>query len=106
MRRTKLFWIVLAVVVLAYVSAGLSRITFNIDILRLLPTHQRQVEGLSLFLKNFALPNELIVTIEAPDAETAAKAALVVANAAAMEAERVRQVTCPPANAKFSTANF
>ena len=75
MRKTKLLWILLAVVVTAYVTAGLSRISFNVDILRLLPTHLRQVEGLSLFLKNFALPNELIVTVEAPDAEVAAKAA-------------------------------
>ena len=32
---------------------GISRISFNVDILRLLPTHLKQVEGLSLFLKNF-----------------------------------------------------
>ena len=96
MRRTKLFWIVLAVVVLAYVAAGLSRITFNIDILRLLPTHQRQVEGLSLFLKNFALPNELIVTIEAPDAETAAKAADSLAADLAKHPDLVKSAVARP----------
>lgn len=66
---------VLAVVALVYTAAGLSRISFNVDILRLLPSHLRQVEGLSLFLKNFAQPDELVVTIEAADSETAETAA-------------------------------
>jgi len=81
MKKTRLLWILLAVLVLAYIAAGLSRISFNIDILRLLPSHLRQVEGLSLFLKNFALPNELIVTVEAPDAGTAEASADALAKA-------------------------
>ena len=75
MRKTKFFRGLLAVAVLAYLAAGLSRISFNVDILRLLPADLRQVEGLSLFLKNFALPNELIVTVEASDSGTAEAAA-------------------------------
>ena len=71
MSRTRLLWILAAVAALAYIAAGLSRISFNVDILRLLPSHLRQVEGLSLFLKNFALPDELIITVEAPDSGTA-----------------------------------
>ncbi len=65
----------IGVAVLAFVFAGLSRISFNIEILKLLPTNLRQVEGLSLFLKYFSLPNELIITIDAPDADTAEAAA-------------------------------
>jgi predicted RND superfamily exporter protein len=49
------------------VVSGLSRISFNVDILKLLPANLPQVQGLSLFLKHFALPNELIVTLEGPD---------------------------------------
>lgn len=75
MTRSRLHWFLLTAIVVAYVVAGLSRISFNVDILRLLPSHLRQVEGLSLFLKNFALPDELIITIEAPDSSTAGAAA-------------------------------
>src|SRR3954468_9131980 len=73
MRRIS--WLALAVAVVALVATGLSRISFNIDILKLLPTHLPQVEGLSLFLKNFAQPRELVVTLEAKDSDTAEAAA-------------------------------
>src|SRR5678815_4580916 len=68
----RVLWVAAALIFLA---AGLSQISFNIDILKLLPTQLRQVGGLSLFLKHFALPNELIVTVEAPTAEQAETAA-------------------------------
>ena len=75
MKRNRLAWLLILLLGAAYVAAGLSRISFDIDILRLLPTHLPQVKGLSLFLKNFAQQDELIVTIEAPDAEGARSAA-------------------------------
>ena len=75
MRKSRLLWILLSVATLAYIAAGLSRISFNVDILRLLPTQLHQVQGLSLFLKNFALPDELIITVEADDPEAAKTAA-------------------------------
>ncbi len=75
MRNKTLLRIGIAVALLAFTVAGLSRISFNIEILKLLPANLRQVEGLSLFLKNFALPNELIVTIESPDSDAAEAAA-------------------------------
>jgi hypothetical protein len=52
------------------VITGLSHISFNVDILKLLPPRLKQVEGLSIFLKHFSLPNELIVTVEGSDVET------------------------------------
>lgn len=71
MKKNRLVWVLVFLLGAAYVAAGLSRISFNIDILRLLPTHLPQVQGLSLFLKNFAQQDELIVTLEAPDADRA-----------------------------------
>jgi len=71
MRKSRFLWVLLSVATLAYIAAGFSRISFNVDILRLLPTQLHQVQGLSLFLKNFALPDELIITVEADDPETA-----------------------------------
>jgi uncharacterized protein len=75
MRLPKLRWLLIGLAALIFIAGGLSRISFNVDILRLLPTHLPQVEGLSLFLQHFAQPQELIVTIDAPDADTAERAA-------------------------------
>ena len=96
MGRTRFFWILLAVVALAYIAAGLSRISFNVDILRLLPSHLRQVEGLTHFLKHFAQPDELIVTIDAPDSETAEAAADKLAAALREHAPLVKSATARP----------
>jgi len=75
MEKTKLRWIGIVVALLVFTGAGLSHISFNVDILKLLPTQLPQVKGLSLFLKHFAQPKELIVTIEAPTPEAADAAA-------------------------------
>jgi predicted exporter len=73
-----LFLVILSV---AYVGTGLSRISVDVDILRLLPTKLKQVEGLSLFLKHFALPEELIVTVDASDSNEANAAVLAISKA-------------------------
>ncbi len=88
--------ITIAAVLLALTVAGLSRISFNIEILKLLPTNLRQVEGLSLFLKNFALPNELIVTIEAPDSDAAEAAADALAEHLRQRGDLVKQAVSRP----------
>ncbi len=59
--------VALALVVAGVVLVGLSRISFDVDILKLLPVHLKQVEGLSIFLEHFARPNEMIVTVEGAD---------------------------------------
>ena len=61
------------------VVIGLSRISFNVDILRLLPGNLRQVQGLSRFLKYFSQPDELIITVEAPSAAAAESVADAIA---------------------------
>ncbi|MBV9128317.1 MAG: MMPL family transporter, partial [Verrucomicrobia bacterium] len=81
---------------LIYVVAGLSRISFNVDILKLLPTHLRQVEGLSLLLKHFAQSNELIVTLEASTAETAEAEADAIAAALAQQPRLVKRAVARP----------
>lgn len=73
-----LFLILISV---TYVCTGLSRISLNVDILRLLPTKLKQVEGISLFLKHFALPEELIITIDAIDSDKAAAAVTAISKA-------------------------
>lgn len=68
-------WLLVAALLAVYCAAGFSRISFDVEILKLLPTHLRQVQGLSLFLEHFSQPDEVMLTIEAADAETADKAA-------------------------------
>ena len=92
------FWQVTALAgLLVCVGWGLSRIKFDVDILRLLPTHLHQVQGLSLFLKHFAQPDELIITVEAKDQQKAETAANAVAAALNNRPDLVkRAVACPP----------
>ncbi len=96
MRNHKLRRIALAVVAAAVVVAGLSRVSFNIDILKLLPAHLQEVQGLSLFLKNFAQPEELIITLEADDAEKAEIAADSLAEHLRQRTDLVNQAVARP----------
>ncbi|MEP6667942.1 MAG: MMPL family transporter [Chthoniobacter sp.] len=91
MERTKLRWIGIVVALLLFTGAGLSHISFNVDILKLLPTHLPQVKGLSLFLKHFAQPTELIVTVEAPTPEAADSAADALSEAFAKRSDLVQR---------------
>ena len=96
MKRNKALWILLCLGATAYIALGLSKISFNVDILRLLPSQLHQVEGLSLFLRNFALPNELIITIDASDAESASTSADRVSEALSSNPSLVRRVIDAP----------
>ncbi len=88
--------ILIAILVLGFVISGLTRISFNIEILKLLPMNLRQVEGLSLFLKHFALPEELIVTIQAADDATAEAASLSLTEALQKHPNTVHQAVSRP----------
>lgn len=96
MKRTKLLWLLAAAFVLLYVVFGLSRISFNVDILRLLPARIHQVQGLSLFLKNFSFPNELIITLEAHDPVEAKASAEAMAKLLRQQTQLVRRVVSQP----------
>jgi predicted exporter len=84
--------VVIAVLLAAYCAVGLSRISFNVEILKMLPTHLRQVQGLSLFLKHFSQPDELMITVEAADADLAEAAASDLAEHLRGHPELVRRV--------------
>jgi predicted exporter len=94
--RSKLRWIFLGALALALVIGGLSRISFNVDILRLLPQHLPQVEGLSLLLQHFAQPDELMITLEAPDADSAEAAAESLAEALGGHRDLVKRAVARP----------
>jgi uncharacterized protein len=96
MRSSRLAWVALGVAALVFVAAGLSRISFNVEILKLLPTHLPQVEGLSIFLKHFSQPTELIVTIEADTPEIADAAADAIAAKLSARTDLVKRVVARP----------
>lgn len=70
---TKLRWFVWPALALV-IGLGISRISFNVDPLRLLPTDLAEVQGLGLFLEHFTRPDETIVTIAGEDDEAVEEA--------------------------------
>src|SRR5215212_9001132 len=96
MTRARLRWTVLALAAAVFVAVGISRISFNVEILKLLPTHLPQVEGLSIFLKHFAQPNELIITLEADTPETADAAVDTLAKHLGAQTALVKRAVSKP----------
>jgi len=96
MQNNSLRRFLLGVVAVIGVSVGLSRVSFNIDILELLPAKLQEVQGLSLFLKNFSQPNELVITLETDDAESAELAADSLAEHLQRRTDLVKQAVARP----------
>jgi predicted exporter/lauroyl/myristoyl acyltransferase len=71
------WWLLLAVPLLA----GWWRVRFDTEVLGLLPASVPAVRGLQLYQKHFTNARELVVTLRAPDAESAETAARVLAEA-------------------------
>lgn len=68
MVRLLSFWLVLAV---AGAWWGTRHLDVEVDILSLLPGQAREVQGLKLLRSHFETQNDLLILIEAPDAEKA-----------------------------------
>ncbi len=77
-------------------AIGLSRISFNVEILDLLPPDIEQAEGLARVLADFGLPNELIVTVESPDSARTEAATLSLAEHLLATPDLVRLVVAQP----------
>lgn len=93
MRKTSLL---IAIITVAVVLFGLSRIRFDVDILRLLPANLPQVEGMSLFLKHFSRSNELILTVDSKAPENADAAAKAISEALAKRTDLASRVVDKP----------
>lgn len=74
-RRSRVCWGVGLALLAGYLALGLSRITLDVDITRLLPPNLKEAAGYRLFLKNFAGRDELLVTLEGGDAGAVEEAA-------------------------------
>jgi uncharacterized protein len=60
-------------------AAGLARLHFDADVLGLLPARIRAVQGLKLYQEHFANARELIITVQASDADAAKSATQSIA---------------------------
>ncbi len=77
--RRRLGLIALVLLVAGFVGLGLSRITFDVDITRLLPPGMKETVGYRLFLRNFSRPDELLVALEGAEAAKVEQAAAALA---------------------------
>jgi len=75
---------------------GLARLRFDVDVLNLLPAELPVVHGLKLYQAHFANARELILTLEARDADTAENAARALAETLRPQRHLVSRVLWQP----------
>jgi predicted exporter len=85
-------WLLLVVPI----ALGLSRVRFDVEVLNLLPADSSVVQGLKLYQQNFANARELMITLNAPDADTTEAAARKLAFALRERKDLVAEVTWQP----------
>ncbi len=71
------------------VVIGLARLRFDVEVLNLLPDELPVVHGLKLYQKHFTSGDELVITLRAPDAETAESASRQLAESLRRETNLV-----------------
>ncbi len=78
------------------IALGVARLRFDAEILDLLPANVRAVAGLKIYQQHFTNARELIVTIQAADADVAKAAAQRVAEDLRAETNLIANVTWQP----------
>ncbi len=78
------------------VGIGLARLRFDVEVFDLLPQNLKEVEGLKLYQEHFANARQLILTIKAPEAEAAERAARRIAERLVGQTNLVTSVTWEP----------
>jgi len=78
------------------VAIGLARLRFDVEVFDLLPADLKEVEGLVLYQQYFANARQLIVTVKAPEAETAEGAARAIGERLGGLTNLVANVTWEP----------
>jgi predicted exporter/lauroyl/myristoyl acyltransferase len=81
---------------LVAVALGLARLRFDVDVLDLLPPDEPTVQGLKLYQQHFTNARELVMTLRAPDSDTAEKLAGELAASLRRETNLVEEVTWQP----------
>ncbi len=78
------------------VALGLARLRFDAEILDLLPAGVPAVQGLKIYQQHFTNARELLITVQAPDADAAKGAAQAIADALRVHDGLVSQVIWQP----------
>src|SRR5262249_19127070 len=78
------------------VALGLARLRFDVEVLDLLPPDLAVVHGLKLYQQHFANARELIITVQATDAEQAESAARAISERLRAATNLVAAVTWEP----------
>ncbi|HVV71087.1 MAG TPA: MMPL family transporter, partial [Verrucomicrobiae bacterium] len=78
------------------VALGLARLRFDVEIFDLLPANLDAVEGLKLYQEYFANARQLIITVRAPDSDTAERAAQSIAERLVRQTNLVAGATWEP----------
>ncbi|HEY0548813.1 MAG TPA: hypothetical protein VGF13_04370, partial [Verrucomicrobiae bacterium] len=89
MKSRRWLWLLL----LVPIGLGLMRLRFDVEVMNLLPDEFSVVRGLKLYQTNFANARELIVTVDAPEAEVAENAARSIATALRAATNLVTEAT-------------
>jgi predicted RND superfamily exporter protein len=75
---------------------GFTRLHFDVEVLDLLPSSNRAVEGLKIYQQRFSNAHELIITVQADEAEQAETAARAIAEKLRQRTNLVTSVTWQP----------
>jgi uncharacterized protein len=91
-RITIALWFILPILCIL----GFTRLHFDVEVLDLLPSSNRAVEGLKLYQQRFSNARELIITVQANEAEQTETAARSIAEQLRKETNLVTSVTWQP----------
>jgi uncharacterized protein len=92
-RRWSRWWLLL---LLVPIIAGLARLRFDVEMLDLLPSDVPAVQGLKIYQQHFTNARELIVTVRAPDRESAERTARSIADDLKRATNLIESVTWQP----------
>jgi predicted exporter/lauroyl/myristoyl acyltransferase len=92
MKWFRWWWLLLLIPIVV----GVARLRFDAEILDLLPANVRAVAGLKIYQQHFTNARELIVTIQANDADTAKTTAQIIAKTLCAETNLISDVTWQP----------
>src|SRR5579863_3016874 len=92
MKWFRWWWLLL----LVPMAMGFARLRFDSEVLDLLPTKVRAVQGLKLYQQHFTNARELIITVQGPDADSAKTTARGIAAALRARPDLISRVNWQP----------
>ncbi len=92
----RLFHLVLLALTVVLGVIGVSRLNYNVEILDLLPQGMRGVEGTRILKDTYEKAHQLVLTVDAPNADMAAAATDSLAEALTAQVSLIRRVLTKP----------